>query len=75
MQRMTAQRGTATLLNRRHDLELPQAQMRVLSLSPGRPMGAEDIRDLQCGTHEGVSYTGGRISSGLVTSRSMSVAT
>ncbi len=52
MQHMTAQRGTATLLNRRHDLELPQAQMRMLSMSPGRAIGAEDIRDFQCGAHD-----------------------
>ena len=58
MQHVTSQRRTAALLDRRHDLELPQAQMGVLSVSPGSTMGAEDIRDLQCGTHDGRNLYG-----------------
>ena len=46
-QHMSTQRRTAALFNRRHDLQLPEAQ--VCSLSPGRPVDAEDVRDLQHG--------------------------
>ncbi len=50
---MPAERSAATLLNRRHDLELAQAQVAALNLPKGWPVGAEDIRDLQGGAlHE-----------------------
>lgn len=42
---MPTQCRGATPFNGRHDLQLTQAQ--VCSLSPGRPMEAEDIRDLE----------------------------
>jgi hypothetical protein len=44
---MAAQGGAATLLDRRHDLQLAEAQVTTLLLSQCRPVGAEDIRDLQ----------------------------
>jgi hypothetical protein len=46
-QNMTPQCRAAALLNGRHDLQLSQAQVRTLRLTPRRAMGAEDIRDLQ----------------------------
>jgi hypothetical protein len=44
---MAAQSGAATLLDRRHDLELAETEVAPLSVPPRRPVGAEDIRDLQ----------------------------
>ena len=44
---MAAQGGAATLLDGRHDLELTEAEVSPLSVSPRRPVVAEDIRDLQ----------------------------
>ena len=46
-QRMAAERGAAALLDGRHDLQLAEAEVPALVLSPSRPVGAEDIRDLQ----------------------------
>lgn len=46
---MSSQRRAAALFNGRHDLLLTQAQVTCLDLAIGRPMGAEDIRDLQHG--------------------------
>lgn len=42
---MPSQCPGAALFDGRHDLQLPQAQ--VCSLSPGRPVEAEDVRDLE----------------------------
>ena len=44
---MAAEREAAALLDGRHDLELPEAEVSPSVLSPSRPVGAEDIRDLQ----------------------------
>src|SRR5271170_1357955 len=44
---MAAEREAAALLNRRHDLQLAEAEVSPPVLSPSRPVGAEDIRDLQ----------------------------
>jgi hypothetical protein len=44
---MTAQGGTAALFDGRHDLQLPEAQVAARLLTQSRPVGAEDIRDLQ----------------------------
>jgi len=44
---MAAEGGTATLLDRRHDLQLAEAQVTVQLMSPRRPVVAEDLRDLQ----------------------------
>ena len=46
-QYMSTERGAAALLDGRHHFELTQAQVSVLSLPPGRPVDAEDVRDLQ----------------------------
>lgn len=47
MQHMTTERRAAALGDRRHDLELAQAEMPALGLPPSRSVGAEDIRDLK----------------------------
>ena len=48
-----ADAGGAAVLDRRHHFELRQVQMSGVLAAIGRPMGAEDIRDLQSGTrHE-----------------------
>ena len=53
LQHMTAQRRAAALFDRRHDLELAKAEVAGLSVTPSRPVSAEDIRDLQGGaSHE-----------------------
>jgi len=71
---MTAEGGAAALLDGRHDLQLAEAQVPLLLLAPRRPVGAEDIRDLQAvGTN--VPYSGRGGSSGLSTLRKVSVAT
>jgi hypothetical protein len=43
---VTAQCGGATLLDRRHDLELIQAQMPGMGISVDRSGGMEDTGDL-----------------------------
>ena len=52
---MAAEREAAALLDGRHDLQLAEAQMPPLMLSPRRPVAAEDIRDLQGGTVHGAA--------------------
>jgi len=50
---MAAQRRAAALFNGGQHLELTEAQVAVLRLPPGWPVGAEDVRDLQGGApHE-----------------------
>src|SRR4051812_2475306 len=44
---MAAERGRATLLDRRHHLELIEAHMSGIGLPPLGPMAMEDVRDLQ----------------------------
>jgi len=46
---MSPQRRTAALFDGRHHLELTEAQVTVLRLPPSRPVGAEDVRNLQGG--------------------------
>ena len=46
-QRMAAERSAAAVLHGRHDLELAETEVAALLVPPGRPVGAEDIRDLQ----------------------------
>ena len=46
---MAAERGAAALFDGRHDLQLAEAEVSPLVLPPRRPVGAEDIRDLQGG--------------------------
>ncbi len=48
---VTAHRSGATLLDRRHDLELVQAQMPGMGGAIGRPCSAEDVGDLDGGAH------------------------
>jgi hypothetical protein len=48
---MTAQGSSATVLDRRHDLELCQAQMSGVGRSIDRPSSAEDVGDLMVGAH------------------------
>ena len=50
---MAPQRSRAALLDGRHDLELRETQVRVLSLTPGRPVDPEDVRDFQGRTPHG----------------------
>ena len=47
---MAAEGDAAALFDGRHDLQLPEAQVPVQLMAPPRPVGAEDIRDLQGGT-------------------------
>ena len=44
---MPAERGRAALLDRRHDLELPQAHMSGIGPAPVGPMAMKDVGDLQ----------------------------
>ncbi|MBA7558884.1 hypothetical protein ES708_00494 [subsurface metagenome] len=48
---VAAERGGAAVLDRRHDLELPQAQVAGLGRPVGRPSSAEDVGDLDRGAH------------------------
>ena len=47
LQHMATQRRAAAAFDRRHDLELAETEVTRLRVSPVRPVGAEDIRDLQ----------------------------
>jgi hypothetical protein len=44
---MAAERGAAATLHGRHDLERTETEVAALLVAEGRPVGAEDIRDLQ----------------------------
>ncbi len=44
---MTAERCTAASLDGRHHLELVEADMSPMRLTPYRSLGAEDVRNLQ----------------------------
>ena len=57
-QHVPAERGAAALLDGGHDLELTEAQVRVLHPPPGWPVGAEDIRNLQGRTPHGADLSG-----------------
>ena len=46
---MAAERDAAALFDGRHDLQLAEAQVAARLLTQSRPVGAEDIRDLQGG--------------------------
>ena len=54
-QHVAAKRGGAAALDRRHHLELTEAQVTGLGLTPGRAVGAEDVRDLERGPRHGRS--------------------
>jgi len=49
---VAAQRSGATMLDRRHDLELMQAQMTGMGGPVGGTCYAEDVGDLERGSHE-----------------------
>ena len=78
---MPAERGGATILDRRHHLQLRQVWLPGMVLAIGGPMSEEDIRDLQFGAgHRSRVYPAPASrrtsrSSGLVTSRIVLVAT
>ncbi len=44
---MAAQRRRAAALDRRHHLELAEAEVTRVGFTPGGTAGAEDVRDLQ----------------------------
>ena len=46
---VSAERGGATGLDRRHDLELVEAHVTGVGLAPCRPVGAKDVGDLEMG--------------------------
>ena len=53
VQQGTAERRAAALFDSRHNFERAQAEVAGLSVTPSRPVSAEDIRDLQGGArHE-----------------------
>ena len=74
---VAAEGGGAAALDGRHDLQLGEAQMAGLSVPPGSPVGAEDIRDLQTlARHDAADQLVGgspglRCSSGLWTALSV----
>jgi hypothetical protein len=72
---MPTQRRAAALLNGRHDLELAQTQVTLVSLAPSRSVSTEDVGDLQGGPHHDALYGAGKISIGETTSRRISVPT
>src|ERR1700681_2815451 len=63
-QYMSPQRRAAALFNGGHHLELNEAQVAVLRLPPGWPVGAEDVRDLQGGGAPSGRATPGAIAPG-----------
>ena len=81
---MSAERRRAAVLDGAHHLELEQAHVTAVGMTPRGPVVAEDVRDLQSWTGHGARYAGGSsffgtsgvsLSSGLMTSRMMLVAT
>ena len=57
---MPSERRRAAVLDRRHDLELAEAHMASIGLTPCRPVIAEDIRDLQRRARHARRALGGR---------------
>ena len=85
---MTAEGGGAAVLDRRHDLKLMQAQVPGLGGAISGAGGSEDIGDLERGAHRLSRrecsllcsvYSGAAsipsLSSGLITARTVRVAT
>jgi hypothetical protein len=60
---MSAERGGATSLDRRHDLQLAEADMAGVGLAPRRAMGAKDVGDLQARPRHAASVRRARIGS------------
>src|SRR5262249_34789383 len=65
---MAAERCRAAVLERRHHLELAEADMAGVGLAPRRSMAAEDIRNLQPWTCQQRRASGWRLGLGLVVS-------
>src|SRR5260370_17646345 len=63
---MAAERCRAAVLDRRHHLELAEADRGGVGLTPRRSMGAEDIRDLQVWTCQERRALSGRRGVGLL---------
>ena len=57
---MPAERRRAAALDRRHDLELVEADVPGIGSAPRRPVVAEDVRDLQRWTGHGRRWLGRR---------------
>ena len=84
---VTAKRGCAIGLDRRHDLQLGEAHVTGVGLSPRRPVGAKDVGDTRAldpgAAPRGRGQAGGvffvslmsRRSSGLLMSRTVLTAT
>ena len=83
---VSAEGGGATGLDGRHDLELAKAEVAGMGRPKGGPVTAEDVGDLQRGSHPGQpprlaptlspgSMRAMILSSGLVTVRTVLVAT
>jgi hypothetical protein len=86
---VTAECGSTAGLDGRHDLELAEADVPGMGRSPGRPVSAEDVGDLERGTPRvqgsqplavvpsvaGSPIRAVILSSGLVTVRTILVAT
>src|SRR6266849_8351378 len=63
---MAAERCRAAVLDRRHHLELAEADMAGIGLAPRWSMAAEDIRNLQPWTRQQRRALGGRLRLGLL---------
>src|ERR1700688_5142821 len=63
---VAAERRRAAALDRRHHLELAEAHMAGIGLTPCRSMAAENIRDLQPWTRHALCASGGRFVLGFV---------
>ena len=67
---VSAERGRAAGLDRRHHLQLAQAHVAGVGLAPRRPMGAKDVGDLQRGRATRPGQAGGFRLARLTPSRS-----
>ena len=83
---VAAERDGAAGLDRRHDFELAEADVPGMGRPPGWPVSAEDVSDLERGSHAaqlpglalspiGMPICAVILSSGLVTVRTSLVAT
>ncbi len=57
---MTAEHRGAAALDGRHDLELSEAHVAGVGCTPGGPVGAEDVRDLEALPRHDATGSGGR---------------
>ncbi len=68
---VTAERRRAAGLDRRHHLELAEAHMSGVGLTPSRAMRPEDVRDLQEGTRHERRASGARFGLGGASRRDL----